>query len=474
VIPADLGAELAAAIGELAAAGHLPSSAVGLTAAGTWRPVRDTSAPAAVRDDFAGRAAARYATSLPFELARLAGQEPIAVAARLGRVVQRAGWITSAEPTGAGYLTIGVTAAALAAVAVRTSQAGPACVRSDALQSVSRPVPPLPELVGALGWRQAWRDQAAALAGRLAGAAGATALPPDDGPPTIGTSARNPVVGDTPAEDTPAGGTPAGNPAVGRSATGATTADDPSAGPSRSAGREPGRGRARPGPAVGSTVADAVEFAGADAVRYWLVRLPAARAGILDHAVFVTHDPARPRTQSADAGAADAGAPRARAPGARAPGARAPRARAPRARALEGQPYSAPPYLSRDLAAVRFAAADAAATGRWAAELGLARFEPPLEAGQLGQPAEIALLTELSWLAERVAGAARRRQPDELPRYLERLAGAWLDVREDCPALPFGGRAAPGGAAGTSARLWLAEATATALAAGLDLVGIRP
>ena len=71
-----------------------------------------------------------------------------------------------------------------------------------------------------------------------------------------------------------------------------------------------------------------------------------------------------------------------------------------------------------------------------------------------------------------VAGAARRRQPDELPRYLERLASAWLDVREDCPALPFGGRAAPGGAAGTSARLWLAEAAATALAAGLDLVGV--
>jgi DALR anticodon binding domain/Arginyl tRNA synthetase N terminal domain len=443
VIPADLGAELADAVGELVAAGHLPSSAVGLGAAGTWRPVRDNPAPAAAPDVFAlgtaapgafapavfaRRDAARYATSLPFELARLAGQEPVAVAARLGSAIQQAGWITSAEPTGAGYLTIGVSAAALAAVAVRISQAGLSCVRSDALQSVSRPVPPRPELAAALSWRQAWRDQAAALAGRLAEAAGATALPPDSGPPTVGP--------------------PAGN------------------------------------PAVGSTVADAVEYAGADAVRYWLARLPAARAGILDRAVFMTRDPVRSWTRPTGVGAPDAGARRdARARGARAPDARARAPRAPDAgapgagaagaRALQGQPYSAPPFLSRDLAAVRFAAADAAASGRWAAELGLARLEP-LDAGQLGQPAEIELLTQLSWLAERVAGAARRRQPDELPRCLERLAGAWLDCREDCPALPFGGRAAPGGAAGISARLWLAEATATALAAGLDLVGVGP
>jgi hypothetical protein len=431
VIPADLGAELAAAIGELVAAGHLPRSAVGMSAAGTWRQARDAAAPANLAaapdsfapDDPAGRTAARYATSLPFELGRLAGQDPAAVAARLGRVVERAEWITSAEPTGAGYLTIGVTAAALAAVAVRTSQAGASCVRSDALQSVSRPVPALPELAAALSWRQAWRDQAAALAGRLAAAAGAATLPPDDGSPAIAA--------------------PAGN------------------------------------PAGGSTVADAVEFAGADAVRYWLARLPAARAGLLDRAVFVQSHPTWPPPTRV-ARVPDARAPRVRAPRVRAPDARAPHVRARSAHAPdapdapEKEPYSAPPFLGRELAVVRFAAADAAATGRWAAELGLARLDPPLEPGQLGEPAEITLLTELSWLAERVAGAARRRQPDELPRYLERLAGAWLEVRESCPALPFGGRAAPGGAAGISTRLWLADATATALEAGLDLVGIRP
>jgi hypothetical protein len=180
-------------------------------------------------------------------------------------------------------------------------------------------------------------------------------------------------------------------------------------------------------------VAAAVAYAGADAVRYWLARMPAARAGQLSRPVSVARDPGRPRA---------------------------------------AVPYSAEPYLARDLAAVTFARADAAATGRWAAELGLAPLGPP-DAGQLAGPAEIELLTQLSWLAERVA-AAGRRQPDGLPRYLERLAAAWLDCRDSCPALPFGGRAAPGEAAGVSARLWLARATATALAAGLDLIGVGP
>ena len=397
MIPADLGAELAAAIRDLVAAGRLPPSATGLTAAGTWRPAPERPAPgrsSPVRSGAgpgpgaagpgpnrfgtgaAGNAAARYATSLPFELARLAGEEPGAIAAELGRAILRADWVTSAEPTGAGYLTIGVTGAALAAVAVRISQAGPCCVRSTDLRSVSRPAPPLPDLAVALSWRQAWRDQAAALTGRLARAAGATPLPP------------------------------AGSSAVGDAAGGGA-----------------------PG---GGVAAEAVAYAGADAVRYWLARMPAARAHGLDRMVAAGRDPAR----------------------------------------RHETPYSAPPFVMRDLSAVSFAAADAAAQARWAAELGLARREP-LAAGDLGKPAEAALLTELSWLAERVAGAARRGQPDELPRYLERLAGAWLDCRESCPALPFGGRAAPGGAAGVSARLWLAGATATALAAGLDLVGIR-
>jgi hypothetical protein len=177
-----------------------------------------------------------------------------------------------------------------------------------------------------------------------------------------------------------------------------------------------------------------VAYAGADAVRYWLARLPAARAGVLDQPAFAALQGGPPRP---------------------------------------AQPFAAPPALARDLAAVRFAGADAAATVRWAAELG---WEPdaPLPPGQLRHPVQRALLTELSWLAERVAAAARRGQPAELPRYLERLARAWLDCRESCPALPFGGRAAPRDAPGVSARLGLAAAARSALAAGLDLIGVGP
>jgi len=131
--------------------------------------------------------------------------------------------------------------------------------------------------------------------------------------------------------------------------------------------------------------------------------------------------------------------------------------------------------LSNPAYAVSFAHADAASTLRWAADLGLARAEPD---GQfpalLGEPAERALLGQLSWAGERVAGAARRGRPAELPRYLEQVAGVWLACREECPALPFGGRAAPRTTAGISARLWLAAATATVLAAGLRLAGIVP
>jgi DALR anticodon binding domain len=193
----------------------------------------------------------------------------------------------------------------------------------------------------------------------------------------------------------------------------------------------PAAGTSEP-PAAGAGVAAAVAYAGADAVRYWLTRLPAARAGVLD---------------------------------------RMERAARQLGRDTPAPPFPAPPTMARDLDAVRFACADAAATMRWAAELGAARTVPPAPA-QLSHPAQIALLTQLSWLPERVAAAARRRQPDELPRALESLAGAWLDCRESCPALPFGGRDAPADGAGTSARLWLADATRAALAAGLELVGV--
>lgn len=175
-----------------------------------------------------------------------------------------------------------------------------------------------------------------------------------------------------------------------------------------------------PGPPPGqSPVAAAIAFAGADAVRYALARTAAGGAGELDGRISVSRGP------------------------------------------------------GRRFAAVLFAHADAASTLRWATDLGLRRVETDCRTpGLLAHPRERELLAAISWLPERVAGAGRRRQPHELPAFLEYLAGAWLDCRENCPALPFGGLAAPRDEAGASARLWLADAARTALATGLHLLGV--
>jgi arginyl-tRNA synthetase len=104
-------------------------------------------------------------------------------------------------------------------------------------------------------------------------------------------------------------------------------------------------------------------------------------------------------------------------------------------------------------------------------------FQPRL----LVHPCEQALLYELSWLPERVAGAARRRRPDVFARFLEGLAGAYFGCQETCPAVPPGfgppgteppGNGPPGERATGTARLWLAAAARTGLRAGLDLLGV--
>ncbi len=122
---------------------------------------------------------------------------------------------------------------------------------------------------------------------------------------------------------------------------------------------------------------------------------------------------------------------------------------------------------------VQQAHADAASTLRWADDLELDRADPGERlAGLLGTPAEQDLLGLLSWLPVRVAAAARRRRPDELPRYLEQVAAAWLACKQAAPALPFGGESAPGEPGLASARLVLADAVRAVLAAGLALTGI--
>ena len=127
-----------------------------------------------------------------------------------------------------------------------------------------------------------------------------------------------------------------------------------------------------------------------------------------------------------------------------------------------------------EYAAVQLAHAESASAMRWAAELALGDPEPGPATELLDAAAERALLGLLSWFPLRVAAAARRSRPAELPHYLEQVAAAWTDCRLACPALPFGGAAAPREPALRVARLQLADAVRTVLAAGLALTGIEP
>jgi arginyl-tRNA synthetase len=347
VIPGDIGAQLSAAIADAICAGELPPACADAAAAGTWRPPP-------------GSGPGSYATSLPFSLARSAGQDPAVVAGRLAARLRAVGWITAAAQAG-GYLAVTVTATALAALAVRVVEAGCGCARSDALAGTTVAVPADDGLAAAATWDQARLGVDAAATGRLAGMAGAT----------IHTE-RLPAHAPAPS---------------GQSAW----------------------------------VAAAVAYAGPDVIRYALARRRAGRAGVVD----------------ATAAAAAC--------------------------------------LTNPCFQVRYAHADAASTLRWAAGLGLDRGPPgEFRPDELGEPAERALLSALSWMPERVASAARRRRPDHFARYLEWLAQRWLDCRECCPALPPGGRAAPRERAGIAARLWLAVAAQVALGTGLRLLGVQP
>ena len=120
---------------------------------------------------------------------------------------------------------------------------------------------------------------------------------------------------------------------------------------------------------------------------------------------------------------------------------------------------------------VRQAHTSADATLRWAADLDLSPGKP---GDLLGSPAEQALLGLLPWLPVRVAAAAARGRPDELPFFLEAVSDAWLAVRLVAPALPFGGRAASADPAVAGARLTLASAVRAVLAGGLMLTGAGP
>jgi arginyl-tRNA synthetase len=128
-----------------------------------------------------------YAASVALALS----PRPRALAAALASTLGCVPWIESAEVTGPGYLSVTVTAEALAAVADRVAAAGPACVTSAALTGRTVPAAPPGDPLTAASWSAARAALAAVLTVRLAAAAGATVpapahserLPPPPVPP---------------------------------------------------------------------------------------------------------------------------------------------------------------------------------------------------------------------------------------------------------------------------------------------------
>ena len=117
---------------------------------------------------------------------------------------------------------------------------------------------------------------------------------------------------------------------------------------------------------------------------------------------------------------------------------------------------------------VRFAYARAAALQRQASELGVA---PGAPEGLLGEAEERRLLGLMAELPGRAARTVRARDTAGFRRHLVRVADAYHDVYERCPALPKGDEP-PTPRHG--ARLTLAEAARVALNNGLRTLGEIP
>jgi arginyl-tRNA synthetase len=120
---------------------------------------------------------------------------------------------------------------------------------------------------------------------------------------------------------------------------------------------------------------------------------------------------------------------------------------------------------------VRFARARAIRLGRYARDLNGVAPELDLrpEAGPLTDARERTVIAMLAELPSRIRRAVRRGDDKPLRRFLERLADAYHDVVEECPALPRGDEPATGL---HRARLGLAAAVAEALTACLPLLGV--
>ena len=86
-----------------------------------------------------GPAPGSYTTSLPFRL----GPDPRTAADALAARLREQLWIATAKVTGPGFVTVTVTHATLARLAIRIAHAGLACAESDALagRTVRAPQP---------------------------------------------------------------------------------------------------------------------------------------------------------------------------------------------------------------------------------------------------------------------------------------------------------------------------------------------
>lgn len=169
----------------------------------------------------------RYAASVALSL----GANPREAAETIAVSLAREPWIATAEVTGPGFVTVTVTPGALAAVADNVTEAGPACVTSDALAGRTVPAAPAGDPLAAPTWEAARSALAARLTVRLAAAAGATV-----------TDIRDPERVRVPREALPDAGT----------------------GPARSRGGRGGHGGASP--------REATAYAGRDAVTFTLAR----------------------------------------------------------------------------------------------------------------------------------------------------------------------------------------------------------
>jgi len=194
----------------------------------------------------------QYASNVAFA----SGEQPRAIATRVAARLAGTAGIARADVTGPGFITVTVTAGALAALPDRIVNAGPGCAASDALRGVRVTAPPGADPLAEASWEKARAALALQLTARLAAAAGATAAPSEGVERTVSSPPPTQL-------------------AVGGEATVRSSAEKEAA-------------AARPQP-PDTELARAVAYAGADAVRFWLARALPGRPSAVDRQIIARH-----------------------------------------------------------------------------------------------------------------------------------------------------------------------------------------